>query len=156
VILDWAVCNFEQLSTKQLYALMQLRVDVFVVEQKCVYRELDGLDLYRDTVHILGFNENQLIGYCRLLAPDRYHDKVKIGRVVVNTNFRGQGIASQLMTRAFDTASERWPGHSYALSAQVQVRRLYESLGFKAVSEEYLEDDIPHIDMEKVACGDGA
>jgi len=145
--LKWTIARFEQLSLEQLHALMQLRVDVFVVEQKCVYRELDDLDNLAQTVHLLVHDEERLVGYCRVLAPDAHSNEVRIGRVVVAIGVRGKGVARELMNRALSVALDCWPRHAQALSAQVAVVPFYESLGFLKISAEYIEDGIAHIDM---------
>lgn len=147
VELDWTWARFEQLSTHQLYALLQLRVDVFVVEQACVYRELDGLDTLDGTVHILGQSGNDLLCYSRVLAPIAKSSPVRIGRVVVHSDFRRRGYAGQIMLQAIAAASEYWPECDLMLSAQLEAVSLYSAIGFQIVSETYFEDGIPHIDM---------
>lgn len=144
---DWQILRFGELSTRQLHDLLKLRCDVFVVEQACVYPEIDGLDSRQDTIHILGSIGAELHVYARAMSPTADRREVTIGRVVTALDSRGQGLARQLMVRLMAECRAIWPGRGLALSAQTQVTPFYESLGFATTSSEYLEDGIPHIDM---------
>lgn len=155
----WLSRSFDDLSTRELYQLMKLRVDVFVVEQRCVYAELDDMDTQPSTLHLLGTTDEQIIAYARLIGPGaRWPDGrsagIRIGRVVIKEAYRGQGIARLMMQQLLEYAGECWPGQPVALSAQSAVTAFYHSLGFRSVSKEYLEDGIPHIDMRRGEAGD--
>ncbi len=127
--------------------MLQLRVAVFVVEQKCAYNEIDGQDHLDSTVHYLGYDDSELSCYARKLAPVENSGTVRIGRVVVAHNHRGSGLATALLQKMIaDIVSEN-PHQAIELSAQTEALKLYQQLGFVETSDMYLEDDIPHIDM---------
>lgn len=135
-------------SAHELYALLKLRVDVFVVEQNCPYPELDGKD--DQALHLMLKCGSEIIAAARIFGP---HDDTpaKIGRVVVSPDHRGERLGGALMREALKACAERFPEAPVFLSAQAHLQRFYDSFGFKPVSEEYLEDGIPHVDMVKDA-----
>ena len=135
-------------SAHELYALLKLRVDVFVVEQNCAYAELDGKD--SDAIHLMLKDGGEIIAAARIFPP---HDEIpaKIGRVVVSPHHRGRRLGGSLMHEAIHFCHARFPGTPIFLSAQSHLQGFYGSLGFKPVSDEYLEDSIPHVDMLKQA-----
>lgn len=140
--------SFNELSVLELYNLMKLRVDVFVVEQNCPYEELDGLDTAQQTQHILGYNKNELVAYARCLAPNTsYENSAAIGRVLVKQSHRGKGLAQAVVSLAKDICVSHWPDNGIEISAQCYLTDFYEAQGFKIVGEQYLEDGIPHIHM---------
>lgn len=146
--LTWLDVCFTELSLEQLYNVLQLRVDVFVVEQNCPYPELDGKDKHVHTRHLLGLNDRQeVVAYSRVLAPSISYPQASIGRVAVAKSARGQGLANQLMQRAIAIAKQRWPDDHIQIGAQDYLRHFYQQLGFVVNSEVYLEDGIPHLDM---------
>lgn len=162
--MDWQFRRFDTLDTRSLFALMKLRVDVFVVEQNCAYPELDEHDIDPATLHLLGLGDNTLAAYARAmpgLTPPQVVSgalaqlttaraagrMVRIGRVVVAPAFRGKALGQTLMQHMISHLDQEHPEQVQFLSAQVPVRDLYESLGFIPVSDGYLEDGIPHIDM---------
>lgn len=146
--LTWLDVCFTELSLEQLYNVLQLRVDVFVVEQNCPYPELDGKDKHVHTRHLLGLNDQQeVVAYSRVLAPNISYPQASIGRVAVAKSARGQGVANQLMQRAIAIAKQRWPDDHIQIGAQDYLRHFYQQLGFVVNSEVYLEDGIPHLDM---------
>ena len=147
--LDWTCKHHADLTLKELYALLQLRTEVFVVEQKCPYQEVDGLDLVGDTHHLMAWRDGQLLAYLRLLDPVRHEGQVVIGRVVSSSAARGQGLGQQLMERALQAAERLWLDTPVYLSAQAHLQAYYGRYGFVAVTEVYLEDDIPHIGMRR-------
>jgi len=145
---QWKIKKFNQLTTAELYELLRLRVDVFVVEQGCPYPELDGKDTHVQTLHLAARTASQdLAAYLRILAPGLSHPGVTIGRVVTANAFRGRGLSHALIEKAIELASLNWPGIPLHMGAQNYLRAFYESHGFEAISEIYLEDGIPHIDM---------
>lgn len=165
--MDWQFRRFDTLDTRSLFALMKLRVDVFVVEQNCAYPELDEHDIGPDTLHLLGLSDNTLAAYARAmpgLAPVQAASDaltrlataptdgrmVRIGRVVVAPAFRGKALGQRLMQRMISHLDQEHPEQVQFLGAQLPVRGLYESLGFIPVSDSYLEDGIPHIDMLRI------
>ena len=162
--MDWQFRCFDTLDTRSLFALMKLRVDVFVVEQNCAYPELDEHDIGPDTLHLLGLKDNTLAAYARAmpnLAPAQAASDalarlttapadgrmVRIGRVVVAPAFRGKALGQSLMQHMISHLDQNHPEQVQFLGAQVSVRELYASLDFIPVSDSYLEDGIPHIDM---------
>lgn len=145
----WQVCPFEHLTREQLYRLLALRCQIFVVEQACAYQDLDGLDMLPEVRHVMAWEEERLQASGRILGPGVLKDdQIWIGRVAVAPKARGKGVARQLMQKAMSVAMAEWPGYSLRLSGQVYVRDFYRSLGFVPVGGEYLEDGIPHQDME--------
>lgn len=135
--------RFEDLSLKELYQILALRNEVFVVEQNCPYQDIDGKD--QEAIHHLYKTDEELVAYLRII-PGR---KVRIGRVVVAQPHRNKGIARKIMLTAFEEIARIYPGKDINLQAQTYLQQFYEDLGFSAVSEAYLEDDIPHVDMVK-------
>lgn len=146
----WSTLPFAALTTATLYAVLKLRVDVFVVEQQCAYGELDGQD---DTaLHVLGLLDGTILAYARVLAP--LADGVPhIGRVVVDPRYRGKGLGVAVMQEALRAAREAFGVCDVAVSAQAHLQRFYEDLGFKRTSDVYDWDGIPHVDMRLSAAG---
>lgn len=147
--LAWHCLHHTELDTATLYELLALRTQVFVVEQQCPYLETDGQDLLGDTCHLLVRQGDALVGYLRLLDPQRMGGEVVIGRVVIAEAARGSGLGHRLMERALVECHQRWPGVPVYLSAQAHLQGYYGRYGFQAVTEVYLEDDIPHIGMRR-------
>ncbi|MGU9852352.1 GNAT family N-acetyltransferase [Pseudomonas koreensis] len=147
--IEWICKHHSDLGKEQLYALLKLRSDVFVVEQKCAYPDLDGQDLDGDTHHLMGWEDDQLLAYLRLLDPESQGGDVVIGRVIIAPQGRGKGLAHVMMEHALKQAEKHWPQVPIYLSAQAHLQGYYGRYGFVAVGEEYLEDDIPHIGMRR-------
>jgi len=148
--IQWEVKTFSQLTVHQLFGFLRLRVDVFVVEQKCTYPELDDYDRHDETRHLSGREEGgQLIAYARLLPPGLRYSEVNLGRFVVKADSRKQGIGHQLLQIALQEISRCWPQTPTRISAQDYLQAFYEKHGFTRVSDVYLEDGIPHIEMLK-------
>ena len=149
--MNWQIKTFSELTTTELYDLLKLRVDVFVVEQECYYPDLDDLDRQPNVLHLLGYNDNsELLAYSRLLPPGLvYEDESAIGRVVVAEAGRGLKLGVELMQRAVDKVDERWPDVTCHISAQEHLKKFYQGIGFKQISDMYLEDGIPHIAMRR-------
>jgi ElaA protein len=139
------VRRMDEFSARELYVLLKMRVDVFVVEQKCPYPELDGKD--PDALHLRLHNGNDLIASARILRPEQAGDAVKIGRVLVSPDHRGKRLGDALMREAIAVCEQQFSAHTIALSAQSHLQLFYQSFGFSPTSAEYLEDGIPHIDM---------
>ena len=150
--LNWKTTAFHQFSNDQLFEILQFRIDVFVVEQHCAYRELDEYDRHPETKHLSGRNEaGQLITYARLLPPGLRYPEVNLGRFVVRTDSRKQGIGHQLLQTALLEISGCWPKAPIRISAQTYLQTFYEQYGFVRVTDDYLEDGIPHVEMMKKA-----
>ncbi|MCV2221024.1 GNAT family N-acetyltransferase [Pseudomonas mercuritolerans] len=147
--IEWICKHHSDLGKEQLYALLKLRSDVFVVEQKCAYPDLDGQDLEGDTHHLMGWEDDQLMAYLRLLDPESQGGDVVIGRVITAPAGRGKGLGHAMMEQALKQAEKHWPQVPIYLSAQAHLQGYYGKYGFVAVGEEYLEDDIPHIGMRR-------
>ena len=159
--LTWHDLHHSDLTVADLHDVLALRNRVFVVEQECAYQDVDGLDLVRDTRHLLARGPvaadgvvsaegsaggGPLVGYARLLAP--YDGQpARIGRVIVTAEARGQRLGVRLMERALASCAEHWPGTGVDLSAQAHLVEFYASLGFVVTGEVYDEDGIPHQDM---------
>ena len=145
------VCkHFNELSTTELYAIMQLRIQVFSVEQNCPYQDADGKD--QQSWHLMIYNKaTELVAYSRLLPKGvSYSDYASIGRVVNAQSVRGQGIGILLMQKSIEKCMELFKGEPIKISAQAYLRKFYTSLGFVATGEEYIEDHIPHIAMLRI------
>jgi ElaA protein len=147
--IQWISKSFSQMGVSELYEVLKLRVDVFVVEQNCPYPELDGKDVYPQTLHFMGRNkaDGKLAAYLRILPPGVRFKEVTIGRFVVAKAFRKQRIGNNMLERALSRIKDVWPNETVKISAQVYLKNFYESHGFEAISEHYVEDGIPHIDM---------
>jgi len=136
---------FNELSIKELYNLLQLRSEVFVVEQNCVYQDLDGED--EQALHILGYKNDQLVAYTRVFKPGNYFKEASIGRVVVVKSEREHKYGYDIMYASIAAVKEYYKTSTIKISAQVYLKNFYRNLGFKDIGEEYLEDGIPHLAM---------
>lgn len=137
--------TFQELTTSELYELLQLRSEVFVVEQDCVYQDIDGKDV--KALHVLGAKEGKIIAYTRLFNSGEYFDTPSIGRVVVKENERKYGYGHDLIKASIKAIVDNYNETTITISAQTYLQKFYESHGFKQVGEGYLEDGIPHIRM---------
>lgn len=146
----WILQTFQELTVEQLFDLLKLRVDVFVVEQQCAYPELDEYDRHPETRHLSGRNEvGQLVAYARILSPGLRYPEVNLGRFVVKADSRKQGIGHLLLQTALQELSCCWPKTPVKISAQDYLQKFYEQYGFIRKSDVYLEDGIPHVEMVK-------
>ena len=137
--------DFKELSPQELYDLLQLRSEVFVVEQNCVYQDIDGKD--QEALHLLGYKNNVLVSYTRCFPPGVYFEEPAIGRVLVRRSERMNSYGHEIMKASIEALEQRFPGTSIKLSAQTYLQAFYESHGFQKSGEGYLEDGIPHIPM---------
>lgn len=146
---EWQWATFEQLTTDALYALLAVRQQVFIIEQQCIYPDLDGLD--RHAHHLLGWQhqhgERQLVAYLRCVAPGMKYDEPSLGRVLSVPSVRGTGIGKVLLQQGLHYAAQAYPGRRIRISAQQYLQRFYEEFGFRTTSAPYDEDGIPHIEM---------
>lgn len=136
--------RFHQLSLDELYQVLKLRVDIFVVEQECAYPELDDKD--QDADHLIVAQANQIVSYLRIYYPES--TRAAIGRVLTIESFRGQGLSRKMMESALGFLKKQNYIKSIYLQAQEHLANFYASFGFEKTSDVYLEDGIPHIDME--------
>lgn len=147
--MKWKVAKFDSLSTINLYEILQIRAEIFVVEQDCPYQDIDNKDIHPETRHLISKNgENKIIAYARLIAPNVSFDNASsIGRVLVKVSHRKNAAGYNLMQRAIEETLRIWPDHDIKIGAQFHLVKFYEKLGFSIVSEMYLEDGIEHVDM---------
>ena len=148
-MIDWQDLHHSDLSVSQLYALLQLRCAVFVVEQNCPYQDIDGDDLEGENRHILGWHNGTRVAYARILKSDDELQPVVIGRVIVSEALRGEKIGQQLMSKALESCTRRWPEKPIYLGAQAHLQNFYGQFGFIPVTDIYEEDGIPHIGMAR-------
>jgi len=145
--MKWYVKKFSELDTLTFFKLAKARIDIFVVEQECAYPELDDVDVLNDTRHIYCLDsEGEVVAYSRCYL--KVSQVTAIGRVIITEPNRGKGLAAVLMKESLNVCKHLWPDSKVQLSAQTHLTPFYERLGFKAISDSYLEDGIPHTDME--------
>ncbi len=140
-----AVKKFEELTHKELYDLLRLRSEVFVVEQDCIYEDIDGKD--QMALHVVGTKKGKVVAYTRIFKSGDYTDEASIGRVVVKRNQRKLGYGKDIMKIAIQAVHEHFNEKVIHVSAQMYLERFYHDLGFSQVGDGYLEDGIPHIGM---------
>ncbi|WP_430788744.1 GNAT family N-acetyltransferase [Virgibacillus flavescens] len=143
--MNWNMKNFQDLTNEELYGIMKARVDVFVIEQECPYEELDNYD--QEASHFFLTIEDKIAAYVRILPSHKKYEEVSIGRVLVVKTFRGNGYAKLIMEKAMDHVENQWQENTIKIQAQKYLHTFYSSLGFIQISDVYLDDNIPHIDM---------
>jgi len=144
-MLDWQSLSFNQLTALQLYAALRLRAEVFVVEQACAFQDLDGAD--PACHHLLGWGEGVVQAYARLVPAGVKYAEASIGRVVTSPAARGRALGHVLMARACEELVGLWGAQAIRIGAQAHLQGFYAQHGFETVSEPYLEDGIPHVEM---------
>ena len=144
-MLSWTLKKFDDLTPHELYAILQLRSEVFVVEQNCVYQDMDNKDL--SAWLLMGWEEGKLLAHTRLLPPGLSYDEASIGRVVSSPSARGRGIGRELMIKSIETIYILYGHAPIRIGAQLYLQSFYASLGFLPEGEIYLEDNIQHIIM---------
>ena len=137
--------KFKDLKTQQLYDILQLRSEVFVVEQDCVYQDIDGYD--QIAIHICAYTKNTLVAYARILPPKTYFQEPSIGRIIVKASHRKQNLGHKLMDYCISQTNQLYPHEILKISAQQYLIEFYNTHGFKEKGEGYLEDGIPHVAM---------
>lgn len=146
----WSCLRFDELSTEDLYQILQLRAEIFIVEQDCAYQDVDDFD--QEGLHVKGQlsddAEAQLVCYSRLLQPGAKYKGASIGRVITKRSARGRGAGKALILNSLAFCEEHWPGKVITISAQLYLQNFYIELGFETNSEPYDEDGIPHIRMQ--------
>jgi ElaA protein len=144
----WILKPFSELTATELYLTLQLRNEVFIVEQNCPYQDLDNKDLHCQ--HLMYWYGDKLVAYTRLVPPGiSYHEYMSIGRVVSSPAFRGTGIGKELMTNSVAACYELFGKAPIRIGAQLYLKKFYEDFGFVQSGEMYLEDGIEHIEMTK-------
>lgn len=144
-MIEWVFKKFEELSLEELYAILQLRNEVFVVEQHCVYQDADDKDQF--SYHLMGWLEDKLVAYTRIFPPGISYKEPSIGRVVTSPAARGTGLGRALMQNSIDKCKHLFGNIFIRIGAQVYLKNFYSSLGFVPDGEIYLEDGIQHIEM---------
>jgi ElaA protein len=152
-MIEWYWKRFEELTVHELYHVLEARSVVFVIEQRCVYADIDGRD--PDAWHLFAVDTESpqapLVAYARVFAPDpELGGDASIGRVLTIAEYRDRGLGKALMQRSLQQVEAHWPGIAVRLNAQQYLRAFYESFGFFKVSGPFLEDGIPHLDMRRV------
>lgn len=145
----WEIKSFDALSTAELYDIIALRDLVFVVEQHCIYLDADGRD--KKAFHLMGFDDHNLIAYCRLFAPGLVYEEASIGRVVTHPSARRTGLGKELVRQAIAQISALFETSIIRISGQLYLKEFYQNLGFEPLGGVYMEDDIPHIAMRRTA-----
>ena len=143
--ITWGCKKFDDLSPQELYTIMQLRNEVFVVEQNCVYQDADNKDPH--CYHLMGLLNNKLVAYTRLLPPGLAYTEASIGRVVSSPSARGGGVGRELMEKSIEQVSQLFGTTSIKIGAQLYLLKFYTSIGFQQTSTVYLEDNIEHVEM---------
>ena len=141
----WRLMSFEDLRVGELYEVLRLRSEVFVVEQQCIFQDIDGAD--RQAMHLLGVQGGELDAYARCFEPGAKFPEASIGRVLVRKSARGTGLGHALMAQAVAAISQVWGPQAIRIGAQTQLKAFYAQHGFKDVGTYYLEDGIPHLEM---------
>ncbi len=144
--LRWCWLELEQMEPVLLYDMLALREAIFVVEQSCIYQELDGLDKIAE--HLLAIQNEEVVACLRLLPPVEREAPVRIGRVAVSSGWRKRGMARLMMQKAIEEARCNYPSSGICLTAQTYLQGFYKSLGFRLSGDEFLEDGIPHVPMK--------
>lgn len=145
--LEWVLKKFNQLTPDELYNLLKLRSEVFVVEQNCVFLDMDDKD--QQCHHLMGYNDIELVASVRIVPPDLAYDEPSIGRVVSSSKYRGSGAGRDLMIKAIAVTNELYGTQHIRIGAQLYLKNFYASLGFEPQGDIYLEDGIQHIIMLK-------
>ena len=141
--MNWILKKFDDLNLLELYAILKLRNEVFIIEQNCIYPDLDNKD--QDAWHFMGIDDNKLVAYTRILPPGISYSEPAIGRVVTAPAIRKSGLGKELMLRSIEICENLFGKVPVSLGAQVYLIKFYESLGFFIAGDMYLEDGIEHI-----------
>ena len=146
--ISWKIKSFNELSLNELYSLLKLRSIVFVVEQNCVYQDIDGKD--EKALHLIGEYNNEIVAYARLFKSGDYFENASIGRVVIHPEARDKKFGHEMMRQAIAGIETYFKETKITISAQLYLQKFYESHGFLKTSDVYLEDDIEHIEMKRL------
>lgn len=143
--LNWTFKSFEELTATELYAILQLRCEVFVVEQNCVYLDIDGKD--KKSFHLMAWQDDELAAYTRLVPAGVSFTEASIGRVITSPKYRGLGIGITLMQKSIHHTLKSYHTDKIRIGAQLYLKAFYEGFGFVSQGDEFLEDGIPHVEM---------
>ncbi|MCB2288274.1 GNAT family N-acetyltransferase [Clostridium sp. CS001] len=143
--MNWEVKKFNELTGQEVYEILKLRNEVFVVEQQCIYQDCDDKD--KKAYHLFGEENGEIVAYLRILKKNISYNEISIGRVLTNKTHRGRGLGKEMMLNAMEFIEKHLGEKTIRISAQQYLFKFYSNLGFVKVSEEYLEDEIPHIEM---------
>jgi len=144
-MLQFKIFKFSELTLEQLYILLKLRAEIFIVEQACAFLDPDGKDFV--ALHLIGTEQNNIIAYLRIFPPTEIQTHITFGRVLTATSARGKNYGKKLITELLNFCEKNFPQTSIQCSAQLYLKKFYESFGFRMVGKEYLEDNMPHIEM---------
>lgn len=145
--MDIEVLTFEELTKKKLYDILRLRSEIFIVEQDCVYQDIDGKD--ERAHHVLGWDGEVLVAYARCFKAGDYFNEAGIGRILVRENYRKMDYGHKITSAAIKATKEKYKADKIKISAQTYLVTFYEQHGFKIVGDRYMEDGIPHVAMIK-------
>lgn len=148
-MINWQIKTFDELTNTELYAILSLRQEVFIVEQNCAYLDNDGKDVY--ALHLTGFVDENMVAYCRLIPAGISYEEVSIGRVITSPASRMEGYGKQLMQKAIEQINGIYGNVPIRIGAQAYLKKFYEGFGFKDLDEPYMEDGIPHLIMLRPA-----
>ncbi len=153
-MINWKIKAFAEFGIDDLFEVMKLRQEIFIVEQKCLYNDIDVLD--RTALHLIGHalsghTAKEICVYARIIAPTDKCIEAAIGRVIVHPVYRGRGYGVVLMKKALEITTNQFPTCAVRISAQAHLEGFYRAIGFEKVSEPYDEDGIPHLDMRKLS-----
>lgn len=143
----WKFKSFNDLTAHELHDFLQLRQQVFIVEQNCPYGDIDKTD--KHSFHLMAMANQQVVGYARIIPPGVLYDEVSVGRIVTHQQLRRTGLGKLVVEKSLDECKSLFPNIAIKIMAQSYLRKFYESFGFVVISEEFLEDNIPHIYMIK-------
>ena len=143
--LRWVCKSFYELTAEQIYTILCVRQEVFVLEQECLYLDADGKD--RRSFHLMGFNGNELVAYARIVEPGVSYPEVSMGRILTTAKARGTGAGIELMHVGINEIENRFGKVPIRISAQTYLLEFYQKFGFSSTGKEYLEDEIPHTEM---------
>ena len=143
----WKQKKWEELNKKNLHEILQIRSEVFVVEQKCVYQDIDNKD--PKAIHLYGKIKNKIVAYSRIFNEGDFYKEISFGRALVLKNQRGKGLGDELVQKSIEIIKGNWPNKKVKISAQAHLNNFYKKHGFTEKGKEYLEDGIPHVSMER-------
>jgi len=144
--ITWHCKHFSELTAAELYSILRLRTEVFILEQNCLYQDVDGKDV--KCYHVFGVNDaNEVMAYARVLPHGVSYEEVSVGRVVTSPKARGTGAGKEMMKRVMEFIRKKFNDPPVRISAQSYLIKFYSDFGFKTAGDEYLEDDIPHTQM---------
>jgi len=144
-MMDWELKELSELTSRETFEYLKLRQAVFVVEQTCPYPDIDDTDL--EAKHLIARANSKIVACARIIPPGVTYDRPSIGRIATDLSQRGSGLGRELVRRAIEHTQSLFPDQDIKIGAQERLESFYQSFGFETISPMYLEDDIPHIDM---------